>query len=207
MSATLLARSGSQRARPALSVLGAMDLAWARVHEICGPSRRMLALQVAAALSGPVFWISPAWMPDKLYPDGVARIMDPTRITYLTPKRPEDLLWCTEEILRAGLVPLVVADLPGPPALTPIRRLHLAAEAGTSLTKIRALGLILTPADGGAQGVESRWHITPRHTPNQSLWQLERRRARTAPQAAWQVTARAGQGLKLTPTAVEGRHN
>jgi protein ImuA len=35
--------------------------------------------------------------------------------------------------------------------------------------------------------VESRWQMTPRHTPDLARWQLARLRARNAPPADWRV--------------------
>ncbi len=195
LAATRKSRSGAPGAR----FLGALSLARGRVHEICGPARRTLALTVARGLQGPVFWIQPDWAQDRLNGIAVANWIDPGRITYLAPRRAEDLLWATEECLRAGVVPLVVADLPGPPALTPVRRLQLAAETGAG-TDARAgpLGLILAPGQGGAAGVESRWHFAPAHGgAGRSAWTLERLRARSDPPAAWEVTPAAGGGLAL----------
>ena len=99
---------------------------------------------------------------------------------------------CAALLEREGILerrpgkPLVVADLPGPPALTPVRRMHLAAETGAGLGAA-PLGLLLTPGDGGAQGIETRWHMAPAHEGSRRLWQLERRRARTLPPRRWQV--------------------
>jgi len=147
-----------------------------------------------------VFWIVPGWIPGRLNPEGMLQFADPGRFTFLMPRRPEDLLWCMEEILRSGGVALVVADIPAPPALTPIRRLHLAAETGAVEGKVQPLGLILTPGDGGAQGVESRWHMAGAHGAHgaeQAGWVLSRRRARNAPVKSWAVGAGKG-GLFLT---------
>ncbi len=116
---------------------------------------------------GPVFWVLPDWTPPaRPHGPGMVRFLDPPgRVTFVHANRPEDILWTLEEVLRAGVVPpLVVGDLPGPPGLTPpVRRMHLAAEAGGG----EALGgLILTPPEGAAQGgVESRWRMTPDHSP------------------------------------------
>jgi len=196
MNAQLLKRQGQHHAQQPF--LGDLALPLARVHEFCGHARRTLAMMLAARMTGPVFWIAPGWAPGRLNPDGMLRFVDPARFTFLTPRRPEDLLWCMEEVLRTGAVPLVVADLPAPPALTPVRRLHLAAETGAAEGTQRPLGLLLCPGTGGAQGVESRWHMAGAHRIDELGWTLTRQRARTEPPKAWRV-ATDGARFQLTP--------
>lgn len=132
-------------------------LARGRVHEFCGPARQALAAMVAGALSGPVLWLRPGWQAERLYMPGLAGFLDPARLIRAEAARQADLLWAAEEGLRSGAVTLVVAELPEPPGLTPVRRLHLAAAEGGGV----AMGLLLTEGEGGAAGVESRWHLAP----------------------------------------------
>lgn len=182
-----------RRGRAPLPFLGALSLARARVHEFCGPSRRTLALLAARGTTGPVIWIRPGWTPERLHPEGVWPIIQPGRLIFVTPRRPDDILWCVEEALRGGATPLVVGELPDPPGLTAVRRMQLAAETGAAEGRVTPTGLLLTPGDGGAQGAESRWHIAPCHRENDTRWQLELRRARGAePPQSWTLTARAG---------------
>lgn len=197
-----LLHRGSLRATPCLPLLpegarhGLGDgLACGRVHEACGPARHRLALWLAAQTKGPIIWIAPDWSADRLNPCGMMSFIDPARVILVHPKRVEDLLWSLEEVLRSGAVPLAVADLPSLPGLTPVRRLHLAAEFGGKSTGTAPLGLLLTPGMGGAQGVESRWHLAPDHKGEAGAWTLSRLRARTAPQKAWRVTYAKGQPL------------
>ena len=191
-----------------------------RAHELCGPARRLLAVWVMAQLpaGAPVIWIAPRWGVDRLYPPGLRDWVSPEGLIHVAAARDSDALACTEDALRAGAVPLVVVELPQPPALTPLRRLHLAAETG--LDRRRSAGraaelhaLVLTPDQGGTPGVESRWHLAacpareaPHYAPVQSAWHLQRLRARMAPPAAWHIDAR-GQAHPLTsePDAPEIR--
>lgn len=195
--AGLMARLGPKGPRARLSFLGELSLTRARVHEFCGPARRTLALIVAGAAHDersragddpgrdPILWLRPAWLPERLFPEGILPFINPGRLVLVTPCRPEDLLWCMEESLRCGAARLVVAELPQPPGLTPIRRLQLAAESGAAEGAVTPTGLILTPGAGGARGVESRWRLTPRHDRDHSRWRLDRLHDRSAPPRSW----------------------
>lgn len=188
-----------------------LSLLRARVHEFCGPARAVLAAMVMQRSEGPVLWIFPSWLAERIYPDGLQDFANPSRLIMAGVRRPEDALWTAEEALRSGAIPLVVAELPDPPGLTPVRRLNLAAEAGAEAAhhrqRIAPLGLLLTPGDGGAQGAESRWHMG--YAPSRSTllehhhaWTLSRRRARGHPPASWQIARdEDGQTMVTSPTA------
>jgi protein ImuA len=100
-----------------------------------------------------------------------------------------------------------VAELAAPPALTPVRRLHLAAEAGAEAAghagRPAPLGLLLTPEAGGAAGVESRWHLTPRHDGMARAWRLTRLRARAEPPKDWVIRETHGALLLDQPEPAE----
>lgn len=190
----------SPRGPQAQQVLaGDLTLQRGRVHELCGPSRLMLAARIMARSQGPVVWIRPGWTPERLNAAGLQPLADPSRLILVQAPRDDSLLWAAEETLRSGAVPLIVAELLAPPALTPTRRLHLAAETGAEAARrdgaLAPLGLILLPGQGGAQGVESRWHMAP--APSRSLlwseeetWILTRLRARLLPPASWSLRTR-----------------
>lgn len=175
-----------------LSLWQEVHLPLARAHELCGGARRTLALHMAAealktAGGGTVIWIAPAWGGDPLNTCGVAPILPPQDLIFVTPDRTEDMLWAMEESLRAGCAPAVIADLSEAPGMTAVRRLHLAAEAGAAEGFGPPLALLLTPGTGGAPGVETRWQMDTAHEPGRDLWHLERLRARMAPPRRWRL--------------------
>lgn len=127
-----------------------------RVHEVCGPGRRVFAALLAARLAGPVLWIVEARAGELLCPQGLRDFFDPARLVLARPTGLTEVLAAAEEALASGTVPLVVAELPVPPGLTPGRRLQLAAGKGGGR------GLCLVPrAAGGTVTAETRWHCRP----------------------------------------------
>jgi protein ImuA len=192
---------------------GPPTLALGRAHELCGPARMVLAAMIAgrvgggsgAAWGGPVLWIRAAHAEGRLNPDGLARFFDPARLVLARPEREADVLWLAEETLRSGAAPLVIAEVAAPPPLTPVRRLHLAAEAGgvgaAAAHAPAPMALLLCPGRGGAQGVETRWSLAPapggggaaRQDEGGSggtirlAWTLELLRARLAPPRRWRI--------------------
>ncbi|WP_170569713.1 ImuA family protein [Ruegeria atlantica] len=202
MSTHLLGRKPA-RAAPGVTLHDGITLQLGRVHEACGPARRSFAMWLAGQTQGPVLWISPAWEPGQLNPDGMMPFADPARFIFVRPTRAEDLLWCMEEALRSGAIPLIFSDLPGAPGLTPVRRMHLAAEQGGAMGRA-PLGVLLTPGEGGAQGVETRWHMAATHQGEARRWTLTRRRARALPPVSWQaIQTKSRAGLNLTRTEAE----
>lgn len=117
--------------------------------------------------------------------------MAPARLVFAQCPRRDDLLWAAEEALRSGAVGAVVVEMPAPPPLVAVRRLHLAAEASGHA----ALALLLTPAQGGAVGVETRFALEAAHHAGQGRWRLTRLRARMAPVQSWDVTCPKDLGL------------
>lgn len=208
--------SSAPQTRPRLVLPGAPDagLARGRVHEFCGPAALTLAAATLGQDDGPVVWTFPAWTNGRINPPGLASLAHPGRLILARARRAEDILWTLEEALRSGTVPIVVGELPALPELTPVRRLQLAAEAGAEVARRDGtpapVGLLLTPGDGGAAGIESRWHLAPRPSdPAQAaggrrLWRLERRRARLAPPAAWVLQRDGADGFSTTPVPPEG---
>jgi len=210
VTAAALLRNAPHRAFPALDLGAGAALRLARLHEACGNARRTLALRIAARAGvtpqRPLIWIAPGWSPDRLNGDGMVRFLHPGAVVFVTATRAEDILWTAEEVLRAGAAPVMVADLPGLPSLTAVRRMHLAAETGAETGGAAPLGLILTEGAGGAPGVESRWRMDAAHPPGSDpaategeVWRLERLRARTAPPRVWRV-----QGGRLEVVAGDG---
>ncbi|MGA0713868.1 MAG: hypothetical protein ACO3OO_01190 [Gemmobacter sp.] len=149
-------------AAPAIGLGPEAGITIGRVHEICGPARRMLAVLIAGRAGGPAIWIGPQHRPEALHPHGCAALIGPERLLRVICRTRTDALWAAEEALRAGVSGCIAVDLDDPPALTPVRRLQLAAEAGGT-------------------GVESRGHAAPDPAGG---WQLRRLRARMAPPIA-----------------------
>ncbi|GAA5070909.1 hypothetical protein N0B44_12880 [Roseibacterium beibuensis] len=206
MDPTRITRHSHRQPRPMVPFCAPFALATGRAHEFCGAARRRLALWLARGTTGPVLWIRPAWHPDRPHMAGMVEEIAPGRLVFVEPTRASDLLWSMEEALRSGAVPLVVGDLPEPPALTPVRRLHLAAEAGAEATGRAPLALLLTPGDGGAPGIETRWRLDPAHkSPAPGAWHLHRIRAREAPPGDWPIRRgpRGAPEIAATPAARE----
>jgi protein ImuA len=189
------------RPRDLQPLAGDLTLQRGRLHEFCGPSRLMLAAGVMARSEGPVVWIRPGWWPERLNAAGLQPLANPARLLLVRADRDEAALWAAEEALRSGAVPLVVVETAAAPGLTPVRRLHLAAGAGVEAAHqggtTAPLGLILTPGQGGAPGVETRWHLAPQPSRNllwsdEAAWTLSRLRARLAPPARWRLSRKGG---------------
>lgn len=177
-----------RKPRPALSLApGGPSLALGRAHEATGPAATVFAALVAGRLTGPVIWIRSAWARAGLCPDGLASLFDPSRLVIAAAPRPEDTLWSAEEALRSGAVPLVVAEVEAPPALTPLRRLQLAAEAGAEGAPAPPMALILPPVAGTAGAVESRWRCAPLPACGAPRWRFERVYSKAGPPMCWDV--------------------
>ncbi|MEO1686960.1 MAG: hypothetical protein AAFU61_03550 [Pseudomonadota bacterium] len=167
---------GGSRPSPRLVFGPGAALAGGRAHEVCGPARRSFAAMAAGlteiasasggqGAGGPILWIRAPGRDGRLGPDGLSAFFNPGRLVVAAPRRAEDAPWCAEEALRSGACGLVVAELDAPLRLTPVRRLHLAAQAGAeaaaALGAPPPLALLLTGGAGGCEGVETRWHMTP----------------------------------------------
>lgn len=180
-----------------------LRLARGRVHEVLpdrpghGAAIGFVTRCLAAAQQegkGPVLWAALARdraEDGRLYLPGLVQAgLDPARLMVATPWREKDLLWLLEEALASGALAGVAAWV-GDLALTPSRRLALAAERhGTPLFLLRHWQA------SGATAAETRWCVKPlishphpfdAQAPGRAVWEVTLTRARSGPPHTWEV--------------------
>ena len=147
----------------------------ARVHEVEGAGQVAFALFQMLRHKGPIFWLGQKQQAHLLMPWGLPKDLA-ERLHLVEAKDEDDLLWATEETLRAAPVGLVVALPQKPLTLTIGRRLQLAAEAG------QTIGLLLIAEGQGSNAAESRWHCSPHAGEGDSTlqhWRLTKNKSGT----------------------------
>ncbi len=179
--------NGNTISQPKISIYGNIGLEHGRVHECHGPAKLFFPFFLAQRCKGPILWIRPSYSKDTVNPNGVSKWVNPHRFIFVNSPSFNNTLWCVEESLRIGIPPLIIAELEQIPTLTQIRRMHLAGKSCKS-SKIAPLPLILTPKDGGALGVETRWYIRPNHANTAYQWKLDLTRARLVPEKKFFLT-------------------
>lgn len=150
-------------------------LASARVHEAEGLGRSGFALYQAQRHLGQVFWILPRHETTRPMPRGLPAGLG-ERLQLIEARTETDLLWATEEVLRARPSGFVVAEPTKPLSLTAGRRLQLAAEAGGTT------GLLLIREGQGCNAAETRWKCDPIAGPADSTrhcWRLTKNKSGT----------------------------
>ncbi len=173
----------------------------ARAHEATGAGRLAFALALAGRLEGAVLWVQDARGRDGLYAPGIAAFMDPARLVLARPTGALPVLQATEEALRSGAAPLVVAELAEAPDLTASRRLQLAAGTGGGR------GLCLVPERRlRTNAAETRWLCEPlpgmgARAEGGQRWEIvKNKRGRLG---VWEVRWAHGRGFVEAPQAVE----
>lgn len=155
------------------------ELRGARVHEAEGPGRRGFAVYQALRHPGPVFHILLQSEPARLMPTGLPEGLA-ARLHLVITRSSEDLLWATEEVLRAPAPGFVIAEPDRALSLNAARRMQLAAEAG------QTTGLLLIREGQGSNVAETRWHCRPLPgRAGQSLHRWEMLRNKRGPCRGW----------------------
>jgi len=173
--------------RELLKIDKEIEVSFERTHEIFGNSRRNFALWIGTKISGPIIWIRPNWLSDQLLPDGIMKWLNPGRIITISTGHSNESLWAAEEALRSGITKLVVIEVTTHPTLKSVRRLNLAAETGKKEKGNLAICLLLTPENGGVQGVESRWSMAMWYGFGKSKWKLKCYKSRYIPPSTWEL--------------------
>lgn len=146
--------------------------------EVAAPRRGMGELRLllpamasAAAAGRQLVWIAPPYIP--YAPALAAAGIDLSQLLVLQPKRPGDIAWAMEQVLR---LPQCGVALAWPGRLKPVmvRRLQLAAERGGSL------GILFTSAAHGGLPTAMRLRLLPSSPKAHAVARVEILKSRSA---------------------------
>ena len=153
-----------------------------RCHEVTGTGTYSFASVCCGNTVGTAIWFVEGWVTEGVNPLGLQTHCDPHQVLVGKCSTPADVLAATEEALRSGVVPLVIAELTKPLSLIAGRRLQLAAEAGGST------GLMIVNDGMGSNATQTRWHVSPTYSSNDSTrmrWSLIKNKSGTL--TDWEV--------------------
>lgn len=153
-----------------------------RYHEVTGAGAYSFASICCGATAGMAIWFVEGWMHESVNPLGLQAHCDPHQVLIGKCNNVADVLAASEEALRSGVMPLVIAELTQPLSLTAGRRLQLAAEAGGST------GLMIVREGMGSNATQTRWQISPIYHANDSTrmrWSLIKNKSGTC--MDWEV--------------------
>jgi protein ImuA len=180
------------RARPATLALGEqLQLQRGRTHEITGAAADMFAVLCAAKQASDVIWIGLGRDVMTLCPTGLQAHIEPARLIIIQAVSRGELLWATDQALRAEGGFCVIADLPDALSLKESRRLQLAVEQGGGL------GLLLMRMPVSVSAAQTRWRCEARLDDDPS-WVWSCIKGKNGESGTWNVTHQGGQNAKDT---------
>ena len=163
----------------ALDLGPAIHLAKGRVHEVLGDAADMFAILAASQMKGPVFWIGSKREIDTLSPIALQDFLDPTRLILIAGVSRTEILWATEQALRACGSACVLAAPGRGPDLRESRRLQIAAEESGAIGVMPVQGKAVTSA------AETRWLC---EAAGDRAWNWTCTKNRRGNGGAWRVT-------------------
>ena len=181
-----------------------------KIHEICGPAKIRIATLVSAKTKGLIVWIRPNWENSTINTDGISDWFSPNQLLLINAKSKNDLLFATEEVLRSGISEVTITELPVIPSALQMRRIRLAINSGIKLNNTKKpLSLILSPNEGGATNIESRWYASTlacwhslANEENSALeqkWYIKRLFSKTDPIKEWSIETLSSDKKNIPP--------
>lgn len=162
-----------------------------RIHEVTGASADMFALLMAARQQADVLWIGLRRDVSTLCPTGLQSYVSPERLIVVEAVSRGELLWATDQALRADGGFCVIAELSHALSLKESRRLQVAAEQGGGI------GLIILRGPANTSAAQTRWECVPLLS-EKSRWQWSCVKGKSGEAGTWQITCQGGTDAKDT---------
>ena len=178
-------------AKPSVELAVGISLQRGRIHELTGPSADMFAVLTAARHDRDIVWVGLKRDLLSLCPVGLQTYLDPARLLLVEAVSWGELLWATDQSLRAEGSFCVIADMPDALSLKESRRMQLAAEQGGGL------GLLLLRGPAYTSAAQTRWHCMAEAAEHPS-WSWACTKGKSGEAGTWHMTGQGGQNAKDT---------
>ena len=184
-------------AQPALAMGARVALRTGRIHEVTGAGADMFAVLAAAEQAKSVVWIGLYRDMATLCPTGLQDYLKVENLILIEAVSRGELLWATDQALRADGGFCVILEMPDMLSLKESRRLQLAAEQGGGI------GLLLLRGGVSTSAAQTRWQCAPMaaeeplpDVPQAPIWDWRCEKGKNGETGRWRVTYQRGQNAK-----------